>query len=155
MAFLNSMDISGSALTASRLRMDVISENIANAETTRTEKGGPYRRKMVVYQSIEPQNGDSSFQSSLNQAMAGTGGTSDGAPGGVKVTGIVEDQTPFSSVYDPSSPDANAQGYVLKPNVNVIQETLDMMAVTRAYDANINSLNAVKDMASKALEIGK
>ena len=155
MAFLSSLDISGSALTASRLRMDVISENIANADTTRTENGGPYRRKMVVYQSIEQQNSNSSFQSSLNQAVSASAGTSNDATGGVKVTGIVEDQTPFSSVYDPSNPDANAQGYVLKPNVNVIQETLDMMAVTRAYSANINSLDAVKNMASKALEIGK
>lgn len=81
--------------------------------------------------------------------------SSNGAPGGVKVTGIVEDQTPFPSEYDPSSPDANAQGYVRKPNVNVIQETLDMMAATRAYSANINTLNAVKSMASKALEIGR
>lgn len=150
MAFLSSLDISGSALTASRLRMDTISENIANAETTRTEKGGPYRRKMVVYQSVEPQAGDS-FQSQFNQALSGSGN----APGGVRVTGIVEDQTPFSSQYDPSNPDANAQGYVLKPNVNPIQETLDMMAVTRAYSANINALNAVKSMASKALEIGR
>lgn len=151
MAFLSSLDISGSALTAERLRMDIISENMANAETTRTEQGGPYRRKMTVFQPVEPAGGDATFQSTLDRTMA----SSNGAPGGVKVTGIVEDQTPFPSEYDPSSPDANAQGYVRKPNVNVIQETLDMMAATRAYSANINTLNAVKSMASKALEIGR
>ncbi|MVB09731.1 Flagellar basal-body rod protein FlgC [Caprobacter fermentans] len=149
MAFLSSLDISGSALTASRLRMDVISENIANASTTRTDAGGPYRRKMVVYRAADSE--EDSFGSLLNNEL----GDSTKAPGGVKVDGIVEDQTPFTTVYDPSSPDADAQGYVQKPNVDVTKETLDMMSVTRAYSANINALNAVKSMAGKALEIWK
>lgn len=149
MAFLSSLDISGSALTASRLRMDVISENIANASTTRTAAGGPYRRKMVVYRSADKDG--SSFGSVLNDEMD----SSSSVPGGVQVEGIVEDQTPFNTVYDPSSPDANAQGYVQKPNVDAMKETIDMMAVTRAYSANINAFNAVKSMASKALEIGR
>lgn len=149
MAFLSSLDISGSALTASRLRMDVISENIANASTTRTDAGGPYRRKMVVYRSED--SAQDSFGSILNSEMD----ASSQAPGGVKVEGIVEDQTPFNTVYDPSNPDANEQGYVQMPNVDVTKETLDMMSVTRAYSANINALNAVKSMAGKALEIGK
>jgi flagellar basal-body rod protein FlgC len=154
MAFLNSMDISGSALTASRLRMDVISENIANAETTRTEKGGPYRRKMVVY---EPQTrqGNSSFQSMLDNEVSASSSDPDQQFGGVKVSAIVDDPTPFTQVYDPSNPDANTQGYVQKPNVDIVKETLDMMSVSRAYTANINALNAVKTMASKALEMGK
>ena len=155
MAFLSSLDISGSALTASRLRMDVISENIANAETTHTDTGGPYRRKMVVYQAVDPyQNsnpGNDTFQSKLNNELS----ASSAAPGGVKVTAIVGDATPFPSVYDPTNPDADANGYVQKPNVDPIKETMDMMAVTRAYNANISALDAVKSMASKALEIGK
>lgn len=148
MAFLNSLDISGSGLTASRLRMDVISENIANAETTRTAQGGPYRRKMVVYQCNDTAP---TFRSMLKDQTSG-GGT---VPGGVKATAIVEDQTPFSEVYDPTDPDANAQGYVEKPNVDLIKETTDMMAVTRAYSANLTALDAVKEMAAKALELGK
>lgn len=149
MAFLSSLDIGGSALTASRLRMDIISENIANASTTRTDAGGPYRRKMVVYRAKD--SGRDSFGSVLSRTMD----ASSASPGGVEVEGIVEDQTPFTTIYDPSNPDADAQGYVQKPNVDITKETLDMMSVTRAYSANINALNAVKNMASKALEIGK
>lgn len=149
MAFLSSLDISGSALTASRLRMDVVSENIANASTTRTENGGPYKRKIVVYQSAD---GNQSFEDALKNKIDGVSGA---VPGGVKVAGIVEDQTPSTPVYDPSNPDADAQGYVQQPNVNPVNEVLDMMAVTRAYSANISALTAMKNMASKALEIGK
>jgi flagellar basal-body rod protein FlgC len=148
MAFLSSLDISGSALTASRLRMDVISENLANSSTTRTENGGPYKRKMVLYQSAD---GGQDFQSALQDRLEG----SSAAQGGVKVVGIVEDQTPSTPVYDPSNPDADAQGYVQMPNVDPVKEILDMMTVTRAYGANISALDAVKNMASKALEIGK
>lgn len=149
MAFLSSLDISGSALTASRLRMDVVSENIANASTTRTENGGPYKRKIVVYQSAD---GNQSFENALKSRMEGA---SSAVPGGVKVAGIVEDQTPSTPVYDPSNPDADAQGYVQQSNVDPVNEVLDMMSVTRAYSANISALSAVKNMASKALEIGK
>jgi flagellar basal-body rod protein FlgC len=148
MAFLSSLDISGSGLTASRLRMDVISENISNSETTRTAQGGPYRRKMAVYQCNDT---PSTFRSMLQAQTSGSGTV----PGGVKVTDIVEDQSPFQEVYDPTNPDANAQGYVEKPNVDLIQETTDMMSVTRAYSANLTALNAVKEMAAKALELGK
>lgn len=149
MAFLNSFDISGSGLTASRLRMDVISENISNSETTRTAQGGPYRRKMVVYQC--PDNAQT-FRSMLEEQ---TGSGEAAVPKGVEITGIVEDQTPFNVEYDPSSPDANAQGYVEKPNVDLIQETTDMMAASRAYSANLTAFDAVKNMAAKALELGK
>lgn len=149
MAFLSSLDISGSALTASRLRMDVISENLANSSTTRTESGGPYRRKMVVYQTAD---GNQSFEDALQNQLEGV---SSAVPGGVKVAGIVEDQTPFTSVYDPTNADADDQGYVQMPNVDPTEEIMDMMSVTRAYSANISALNAVKSMASKALEIGK
>lgn len=145
MAFLDSMDIAGSGLTATRLRMDVISENIANASTTRTAKGGPYRRKTVVYQSVENQ----SFQQMLNTS------TNNLSKGGVKVKGIVEDQSDFTSVYNPTSPDADEDGYVLMPNVDPTQEMVDMMAATRAYDLNLSAFNAIKSMATKALEIGR
>lgn len=149
MAFLNSLSINGSALTASRLRMDVISENIANSTTTKTENGGPYRRKMVVYEPAS--NDDNSFASMFHKSVdASTSNLK-----GVKVAAIVEDQTPFTSKYDPTNPDADAQGYVQMPNVDQVTETLDMMSVTRAYDANLTALNAVKEMATKALEIGR
>lgn len=148
MAFLNSLDISGSALTAERLRMDVISNNIANAGTTRTENGGPYRRQTVVF---EPA-GEPSFRSMLESKMnAG----SSAASGGVKVAKIEEDQSDFTPVYDPTNPDANGQGYVMMPNVDPIKETLDMMSATRAYDASLTAFNAVKNMAVKALEMGR
>lgn len=147
MAFLSSLNISGSALTASRLRMDVISENIANASTTKTSDGGPYRRKMVVY---EPEE-QTSFRNILQTKMDSSGDTQKG----VKVTKIVEDPSEFTPVYDPTNVDANAQGYVMMPNVDPIKETLDMMSVTRAYDANLTAFNAVKGMAAKALEMGR
>lgn len=148
MAFLSSLNISGSGLTASRLRMDVISENIANATTTRTENGGPYRRKTVVY---EPAGEQSPFRHMLESKL-NQGGDSQM---GVKVTKIADDPSDFTPVYDPSNPDANAQGYVMMPNVDPIKETIDMMSVTRAYDANLTAFNAVKGMAVKALEMGR
>ncbi len=149
MAFLNSLDISGSALTASRLRMDVISENIANASTTKTENGGPYRRKVVVYEPAEQK----SFRHILDRKMSEN--ESEQTPKGVKVSEIAEDPSDFTPVYDPANPDANEQGYVMMPNVDPIKETLDMMSVTRAYDANLTAFNAVKGMAVKALELGR
>lgn len=148
MAFLSSLNISSSALTAEKLRMDVISQNIANASTTRTENGGPYRRKMVVFEPVE-----SSFQSILEDKMSTA--SSNQVGGGVKVTQIAEDPSEFTPVYDPDNPDANEQGYVMMPNVDPIKETLDMMSATRAYDASLTAFNAVKSMAVKALEMGR
>lgn len=142
MSFLKSMDISGSALTAQRLRMDVIAENIANAETTRTADGGPYRRKYVLMGENEK-----SFSQHLDGAM-GTGN-------GVKVTSIVEDESPLTPVYNPSHPDADENGYVNMPNVNTVTEMIDMMSATRSYEANITAINAFKNMSFKSLEIGK
>lgn len=145
MAFLNSLNISGSALTATRLRMDVITENIANQSTTRTQNGTPYRRKMVVYRPIE----NNSFRSMFEQGLVTTNAK------GVKVSEIVEDKTDFKPVYNPEHPDADENGYVMMPNVDPIKETIDMMAATRAYDANITAFNAAKEMAARALEIGR
>ncbi|WP_283607254.1 flagellar basal body rod protein FlgC [Faecalispora anaeroviscerum] len=147
MAFLSSLDISASALTAEQFRMDVISENMANASTTRTENGGPYRRKLVV---LQTQGEDQSrfhriFQSQLQQR----------AGQGVQVAQVAEDTSDLTPVYDPTNPDANAEGYVMMPNVDPAKETVDMMAATRAYEANLTMFNAVKNMAAKALEMGR
>ena len=145
MAFLDSLNISGSALTAGRLRMDLISENLANASATRTEQGGPYRRKMAVYESA----GGADFQRLLRESID----ASESAGKGVRVAEIVEDPSDFTPVYDPTHPDANEEGYVLMPNVDPIKETIDMMAAARAYEANLTAFGAV--MALKALEMGR
>lgn len=143
MSFLQSLNISGSGLTAQRLRMDIISENIANKDTTRTENGEPYRRKMVVFSSTS--NFKDKFIQNLNEYKAR----------GVEVTEIVEDPTEFKLVYDPEHPDADENGYVSMPNVDTLKETVDMMEAYRAYQANVTALNTMKQMAVKALEIGR
>ena len=150
MSIFNALNTSGSALTAQRLRMDVVASNIANAQTTRAtinENGEaePYRRKMVVF---EPRDG--SFQSFLREAKDTHAFT-----GGVKVTKIVEDDAPFKLVYNPDHPDANEEGYVQLPNVDPLKEMVDLMSATRSYEANVTALNATKTMLLKALEIGK
>ncbi|CAM3355907.1 flagellar basal body rod protein FlgC [Marinicrinis lubricantis] len=150
MKLMNGFDISASALTAQRLRMDVISSNIANADTTRGQRVGnewlPYQRKMVV---MEPRQ--SEFSNILEAQMNGR----DGIGQGVKVTSITTDNSPYKQVYDPTHPDANEDGYVLMPNVDILKEMVDMMSASRAYEANVTSLNASKSMFMKALEIGK
>ena len=138
------MSISASALTATRLRMDVIAENMANSDTTRTEDGGPYRRKYVVFQE---RTNDRDFASFFNTARK--------APGGVRVLYIGKDQSEFKLDYNPNHPDADEDGFVRLPNVEVVQEMVDMMSAFRAYEANITALNVFKDMATKTLEIGK
>lgn len=150
MGFLNSMDISLSALTAQRMRLDIISENISNMQSTRTEGGGTYRRKSVVFEAM-----GSGFQNALVGAMRQGGTTGVSQQAGVRISEIVEDQTPFKIVYDPANPDADEQGYVQMPNVDLLKETIDAMAASRSYDANITAFNTVKLMASKALEVGR
>ena len=147
MAFLSAMNISGSALTAQRMRLDIASENIANVSTTRTESGEPYRRKMVVFEPIQ----QSGFQAVFNRAR----GQSAAQQKGVRVSQIVEDTRDFKMVYNPSHPDADENGYVRMPNVDLLKETVDSMEATRAYDANVTAFNAIKSMATKGLEIGK
>lgn len=146
MGFLNSLDISASGLTAERLKMDVISQNIANVNTTRTSSGGPYRRKLVLFKEIQNTN---SFNDIFEEAKGSLSGS------GVEVTGIVDDQTPFRKVYDPGNPDADKSGYVSLPNVNIVSEMVDMISATRAYEANVTAFNATKSMFQKSLEIGK
>jgi flagellar basal-body rod protein FlgC len=145
----NGFDISASALTAQRMRMDVISSNIANAETTRGSyvngKFEPYKRKLVV---LEPTQ--QSFSSMLSTQMGGKEKVS-----GVRVARIQEDQTPNKLVYNPSHPDADENGYVHMPNVDVAKEMVDMISASRAYEANVTAINATKAMFVKALEIGR
>ncbi|MCL2248426.1 MAG: flagellar basal body rod protein FlgC [Oscillospiraceae bacterium] len=144
MSFLSSMNISASALTATRLRMDVIAENIANSSTTRTETGEPYRRRFVVFQERAT---DREFASFFNRARQ--------APGGVRVVHIGTDMSDFTYDFNPTHPDADENGMVAMPNVEVVQEMVDMMSAFRAYEANINALNIFKDMATRTLEIGR
>ncbi|MDO5111916.1 MAG: flagellar basal body rod protein FlgC [Clostridia bacterium] len=143
MSFLKGLDISASALTAQRLRMDVIAENLANVDTTRTAEGGAYRRRYTVMQ----ENKQNNFGSFMERAL---GVSSDS---GVKVAEIREDTSPFKLDYNPEHPDANEEGYVEHPNVDLAVEMIDMMAATRSYEANITAVNAFKSMALKALEI--
>jgi flagellar basal-body rod protein FlgC len=146
MSIFQTLSISGSALTANRLRLDVVSSNIANANTTRGEfvngEWVPYRRKLVEQQAMKA----SAFESHLQQELTLKG---------VKVNRIVEDSTPFQAVYDPSHPDANEQGYVMIPNVDITKEMVDLMATSRSYEANVTAFNAGKAMLTKALEIGR
>jgi len=146
MALLNGLNISATALTAQRFRMDVISENLANAEVTRTADGTPYRRRNVV---LGARENAISFSDTLNQTRATLNG------GGVRVAAVTESQEPFKLVYDPSHPDANEEGYVNMPNVDTVTEMVDLMAASRSYEANVTAFNTTKSMALKALEIGK
>lgn len=146
MDFFNALEVSASALTAERTRMNLISNNLANANTTRTPEGGPYRRKDAVFAS---RSMDGSFQKKLSDASASP------SAGGVDVVGIVEDQRPPRLQYDPGHPDADERGYVAMPNVSVVEEMADMIAATRAYEANVTAAQAAKAMAMKTLEIAK
>jgi flagellar basal-body rod protein FlgC len=145
MGFFRSLDISTSGLTAQRMRMDVIAENIANVSTTRTAEGGAYRRHYTEFEQMD----SPSFSSVYNDSMNSVSGS------GVRVSAIKVDQSDLKRVYDPTNADADATGYVSMPNVDVAQEMVDMISATRAYEANITALNAMKAMALKALEIGK
>lgn len=151
MTIFHSINTTSSALTAQRLRMDVVSSNMANVDTTRGKfvdgQWQPYRRKMVVTQ----ENGGN-FSSFLKTAVANN---SNSLGNGVKVTKIAEDETPFKLVYNPDHPDANDEGYVQLPNVDPLKEMVDLISATRSYEANVTVLNATKGMLMKALEIGK
>ena len=152
MAFLNSINISASALTATRLRLDVIAENMANMSTTRTETGDPYRRKFVVFQE-RTNNSGRNFSRIFDNALRGDNTLRAGA--GVRVVAIGHDMSEFKLDYNPAHPDADEEGFVRMPNVDVVQEMTDMLAAYRAYEANITALNAFKDMVTKTMEIGK
>lgn len=153
MGFFNSMSISASGMSAQRMRMDIISQNLSNATTTRVgEDGEPYRRQVVVLQEKETSFA-SRFRTARSRYFTSTG---QGVLGrGVEVPSVATDMSDFKMEYDPSHPDANEEGYVLYPNVDEMAEMVDMMAATRAFEANVTAFNAVKAMALKALEIGK
>ena len=147
MGMFTSFDINASGLTAQRYRMDIISENVANANTTRTGDGTPYVRKVVTFQEKGKQT---PFSRVLNKSMDRYSGE------GVKVGGVYKDtQTEMNMVYDPSHPDADENGYVLYPNVNIITEMTNLIDASRAYEANATAFNASKSMAMKGLSIGQ
>lgn len=147
MGFFTSFDINASGLTAQRYRMDIISENVANANTTRTKDGTPYVRKVVTFAEKDKQT---PFSSIMNKEWDNYSGK------GVKVSGVYKDTvTEMNKVYDPANPDADENGYVTYPNVNIITEMTNLIDATRAYEANATAFNASKSMALKGLELGK
>ena len=134
MGLISTLRVSASGLSAERLRMDLIADNLANANTTRTPDGQPYRRKVAIFAPIAP---------------------TPHMPGGVRVVQIAQDLSPPRMVYDPSHPDADANGYVAYPNVEMVHEMVDMITASRAYEANIQAFNAAKDMFLRTLDIGR
>lgn len=141
--------VTTSALTAQRLRMDVIAGNVANAETTRTEEGGPYQRRQVVFKT-NPSVGLTS--PALSSSFPS--GTADAEAGGVRVDEILVDDTPGHRTYDPAHPDADEDGFVTYPNVNIVTEMTDMLSATRSYEANVTVFSALKSMVQNALNMG-
>jgi flagellar basal-body rod protein FlgC len=141
----DSINISASALTAEKTRMDIINKNMANANTTRATGGMPYRRQMVVYQ----ENKSTPFSAYLDKQSNKFNGK------GVVISEIVEDDTPFRLIYEPGHPDADENGYVKLPNVEVVKEMVDMIDAQRTYEANITAMNSTKSMLLKALDIGR
>lgn len=156
----SSLNISSTGLSSQRKRMDQIAQNIANAETTRTEEGGPYRRKYIVTAEAPVTVFPKHFENEIQLQRTTKHHFKDEpirgdkpVPSGTEVAEVALDMTPPRMVYDPAHPDADAQGYVAMPNVNVLTEMVDLIASTRAYEANVTALNASKDMTKKALEI--
>lgn len=172
MAFLSTLNIIGSGLTAQQLRLDVISENVTNMNTTRTEGGGPYRRKVTR---LESESGKNGFRMAMAAAEGRlrrrslidleTPGSRSGPfaasnrgyemAGGVRVAAIEEDPSDLRLVYDPTHPDANDEGYLEMPNVILVKEVTDAMAASQAYAADVTALNTFKQVVAKAMEIGR
>lgn len=144
MNFLDSLTISSTGLSAQRLRMNLISSNMANVNTTRTENGEPYRRKDVVFEAA----GAGGFKELLDDQLEEDGH-------GVNVAGIIEDDKPFVEKYDPGHPDADKNGYIRLPNVNIVEEMVNMISASRSFEANATAVRATKEMAGIALEIGR
>src|SRR2546426_10523600 len=141
MNLITALDVNATGLTAQRKRVEVTSSNLANSQTTRTEEGGPYRRKDVVFEST-------SFQQSLGAAI-------DSGVSGVEVSELVEDPRPFDRRYEPGHPDADAEGYVAYPNVSAMEEMANLMSASRNYEANIAAIGVVKSMITRTMEIGR
>ncbi|MCL1889705.1 MAG: flagellar basal body rod protein FlgC [Desulfovibrionaceae bacterium] len=145
MDFMTALDISATALTAERTNMNIISMNLANVKTTRTVEGGPYRRKTTVMAAIPV---DDSFSKHMRSAL-------DRELRGVRVMHVAQDRRPLKLVYEPGHPDANAEGYVAYPDINVVEEMASMMTAQRGYEASVTSVDTIKGMYNKALEIGR
>ena len=145
MDFMTAFDISASGLAADRTRINTISMNLANAKTTRTPLGGPYRRRSVVQQTADL---DDPFSVHMRTAL-------DRSVKGVRVMAVTMDNRPFKRVYEPGNPDANAEGYVMYPDINVVEEMANLMTAQRNFEANVTTVDAIKGMYIKALEIGK
>jgi flagellar basal-body rod protein FlgC len=147
MGFYTSIEVSATGLSAERLAMDTIANNIANVNTTRTAEGGPFKRQLVVYaQKNEPTAGSSGSTDANDPARSSAG---------VEVVGVVNDQAPDRLIYDPSHPDADANGYVHMPNVDVVKEMVDMMAASRAYEANVTAIQEARAMGTATLGLLK
>jgi len=143
-SLFGAMSISGAGMSAQRARMDIVAENIANAESTKAPSGGPYRRRQIVFQAIEPRQAfDDVFRSSFQGRKPNT----------VKVAGVVPDQSPFRELYNPAHPDADKNGMVRMPNVNTIEEMVDMQSAARSFEANVTTMEAAKRMFQKSLEL--
>ena len=145
MDFMTSIDIGASALKAERTHLNVISMNLANAKTTRTVDGGPYRRKEAIFKETEV---DTPFSKAMNSAL-------DQEVKGVRVESIQNDRRPLKQVYEPGHPDADEEGYVSYPDINVVEEMTNMLSAMRAYEANVSTITTSKAMFTKALEIGR
>lgn len=143
MDFYSTMEILSSSLAAERVRMNTTASNLANAQTTRTEEGGPYKRRDPVFKAA-PVNAGDPFASALDSAI-----------NAVEVSKITIDQTPPRMIYDPKHPDANKEGFVAMPNINMVEEMINMMTASRSYEASVTSMKSVIDMAQKALSLGK
>ncbi|WP_352419594.1 flagellar basal body rod protein FlgC [Proteiniborus sp.] len=146
MKIFNTIDISATGMTAERTRMEIISKNIANASVTRTSGGTPYRRQMVVFKQNEATPFSNCLSKYSNKLLNAKG---------VKISAIIEDKTPFKQIYEPGHPDSDSNGYVQMPNVDITTEMVDMISATRAYEANMSAISSAKNMAMKALEIGR
>lgn len=145
MGILNAIGTAGSALTAQRLRMDITASNVANAESTNTPRGGPYKRARVVFQPVRSAQAFKAFNRPSGAEELR----------GVQVQAVVEDPSPPRRVFDPSHPDADAEGNVAYPNVDLVTEMTDMLSASRAYEANLTVISVVKNMAQRAIDIGR
>ena len=155
MGFLNTINIVGSGLTAQQLRLDIVAENVTNSQTTRVENGeGAYRRKIVVFEAVR---GRDTFRDVMarvsTRAVSNT--VSQPTAGGVRVTQILEDDAPMKIVYDPTHPDADEDGYLELPNVDMVKEIADAMAASRAFASNVTAFNTLKSVISSGLDIGR